>query len=63
MATVYRLFDLDFDVYVLQDTVIDILSGDTEASSRVMLDVLLAKIGFWSCFSRRGTGGIASIMK
>ncbi|KAL2787244.1 Isochorismatase-like protein [Aspergillus keveii] len=46
MATVYRLFDLDYDVYVIRDNVLDIPVDDTEPVSRVMLDGVLPKMGF-----------------
>ncbi|KAJ0422943.1 Isochorismatase-like protein [Aspergillus carlsbadensis] len=38
MATVYRLFDLDFDVYVIRNNVLDIPVEGTEPVSRVILD-------------------------
>jgi nicotinamidase-related amidase len=46
MATVYRLFDLDYDVYVIRDNVLDIPVDDTEPVSRVILDGVLPKMGF-----------------
>ncbi|KAL3487803.1 Isochorismatase-like protein [Aspergillus germanicus] len=45
MATVYRLFDLDYDVYVIRDTVLDIPVEDTVSVSRVILDSVLPKMG------------------
>ncbi|KAL3442469.1 Isochorismatase-like protein [Aspergillus insuetus] len=45
MATVYRLFDLDYDVYVIRDNVLDIPVEDTDSVSRVMLDSVLPKMG------------------
>ncbi|KAL3464798.1 Isochorismatase-like protein [Aspergillus heterothallicus] len=48
MATVYRLFDLDYNVYVIRDNVIDLPVEDTERVSSVMLDVILPRMGFWA---------------
>lgn len=42
MYTIYRLFDLDYHVYVVRDDVLDLPA----AVSNVMLDLLLPKIGF-----------------
>lgn len=44
MATIYRLFDLDIQVYVIRDNVIELPLEDNEAFSRVMLDMLLPKM-------------------
>ncbi|VUC28248.1 unnamed protein product [Clonostachys rosea] len=44
MATIYRLFDLDVEIYVIRDNVIELPLEDNEAISRVMLDMLLPKM-------------------
>ncbi|CAG9937476.1 unnamed protein product [Clonostachys rosea f. rosea IK726] len=44
MATIYRLFDLDIQVYVIRDNVVELPLEDNEAFSRVMLDMLLPKM-------------------
>ncbi|PWY91607.1 cysteine hydrolase family protein [Aspergillus sclerotioniger CBS 115572] len=46
MATIYRLFDLDFDVYVIGDNVLELPVDQTAAFSSVMLGMLLPKMGF-----------------
>lgn len=46
MATVYRLFDLDFDVYVIRDNVLELPVNQTAAISNVMLDIILPKMGY-----------------
>ncbi|PYI34550.1 cysteine hydrolase family protein [Aspergillus indologenus CBS 114.80] len=45
IATVYRLFDLDYDVYVIRDNVLELPVDQTAAFSSVMLDMLLPKMG------------------
>ncbi|RAH50657.1 cysteine hydrolase family protein [Aspergillus brunneoviolaceus CBS 621.78] len=45
MATIYRLFDLDYDVYVIRDNVLELPVDQTAAFSSVMLDMLLPKMG------------------
>ncbi|PYH92667.1 cysteine hydrolase family protein [Aspergillus ellipticus CBS 707.79] len=45
MSTIYRLFDLDFNVYVIKDNAIELPVDQTEKVSQVMLDVLLPKMG------------------
>lgn len=44
MATIYRLFDLDFEVYVIRDNVIDLPVDQNEAFSTVILEALLSKM-------------------
>lgn len=46
MSTIYRLFDLDYHVYVIRDNVLDLPVDQTAAVSNVMLDLLLPKMGF-----------------
>ncbi|RAH67830.1 cysteine hydrolase family protein [Aspergillus aculeatinus CBS 121060] len=45
MATIYRLFDLDYDVYVIRDNVLELPVDQFAALSSVMLDMLLPKMG------------------
>ncbi|KAE8152779.1 Isochorismatase-like protein [Aspergillus avenaceus] len=45
MATAYRLFDLDYDVYVIRDNVLELPVDQNDAFSNVMLDMLLPKMG------------------
>lgn len=44
MATVYRLFDLDYNIYVIKDNVLDLPVDDNEAFSKVLLGTLLPKM-------------------
>lgn len=44
MATIYRLFDLDYNVYVIADNVLDLPVEHDEDISRVMLETLLPKM-------------------
>ena len=46
MSTIYRLFDLDYNVYVIRDNVLDLPVDQTAAVSNVMLDLLLPRMGF-----------------
>lgn len=46
MSTIYRLLDLDYNVYVIRDNVLDLLVDQSAAVSHVMLDLLLPKMGF-----------------
>ena len=46
MSTIYRLFDLDYHVYVIRDNVLDLPVDQTAAVSNVMLDLLLPRMGF-----------------
>ncbi|OJJ56417.1 hypothetical protein ASPSYDRAFT_59731 [Aspergillus sydowii CBS 593.65] len=45
MSTIYRLFDLDYDIYVIRDNVLDLPVDHTPAFSKVMFDVLFPKMG------------------
>jgi hypothetical protein len=45
MSTVYRLFDLDYKIYVIKDNVVELPACQTEAFSKVMIDSLLPKMG------------------
>lgn len=45
MATVYRLFDLDYEVYVIRDNVLELPVDQTESVANVVLDILLPKMG------------------
>lgn len=44
MATIYRLFDLDFNMYVIRDNVIELPVSQNEALSKVMLEALMPKM-------------------
>lgn len=44
MATVYRLFDLDYNIYVIEDNVLDLPVDHNEAFSKVLLGTLLPKM-------------------
>jgi hypothetical protein len=44
MSTVYRLFDLDYNIFVISDGVLELPVDQTEDFSRVMLDMLLPKM-------------------
>ena len=44
MSTIYRLFDLDFNIYVIADTVLEPMDHNADVS-KVMLDILLPKTG------------------
>ncbi|KAH8812156.1 cysteine hydrolase family protein [Xylogone sp. PMI_703] len=46
MSTVYRLFDLDYNVYVIRDNVLELPVDQTATVSKVMLDILLPKMGY-----------------
>lgn len=45
MSTIYRLFDLDYSIYVISDNVVELPVDQTEVFSKVMLDILLPKMG------------------
>ncbi len=45
MSTVYRLFDLDFDIFVISDAVMELPVDHHTASSSFFLDILLPKMG------------------
>lgn len=44
MSTVYRLFDLDYNVFVIRDCVLELPPSQTAEVSNVMLDTLLPKM-------------------
>jgi nicotinamidase-related amidase len=44
IATIYRLFDLDYNVYVIDDNVLDLPVSHNEAFSKVILGTLLPKM-------------------
>ncbi|CAH0050868.1 unnamed protein product [Clonostachys solani] len=44
MSTIYQLFDLDIQIYVIRDNVIELPLEDNGAFSKVMLDMLLPKM-------------------
>lgn len=45
MATIYRLFDLDYNVYVIRENVLELPIEQHSAFASVMLDMLLPKMG------------------
>ncbi|RAH53683.1 cysteine hydrolase family protein [Aspergillus piperis CBS 112811] len=45
MATIYRLFDLDYNVYVIRENVLELPVEQHSAFANVMLDMLLPKMG------------------
>ena len=44
MSTVYRLFDLDYNIYVISDNVLELPLDHDPEFSQVMLDTLLPKM-------------------
>lgn len=44
MSTIYRLFDLDYNIYVISDNVIELPVDQNEAFSKVMLRQLIPKM-------------------
>ncbi|KAF3404625.1 hypothetical protein DPV78_002987 [Talaromyces pinophilus] len=44
MATVYQLFDLDYEIYVIRDNVLELPVDQTDSVAKVMLDILLPKM-------------------
>ncbi|KAK9240283.1 Isochorismatase hydrolase [Lipomyces kononenkoae] len=44
MSTIYRLFDLDYNIYVISDNVLELPVNETAAFWKVMLDTLLPKM-------------------
>ncbi|KAI0105381.1 cysteine hydrolase family protein [Hypoxylon sp. NC0597] len=44
MSTVYRLFDLDYHIYVISDNVLELPTDHHENCAKVMLDTLLPKM-------------------
>ncbi|PWY71303.1 cysteine hydrolase family protein [Aspergillus eucalypticola CBS 122712] len=45
MATIYRLFDLDYSIYVIRENVLELPVEQHSAFANVMLDKLLPKMG------------------
>ncbi|KAL1872183.1 hypothetical protein Plec18167_006786 [Paecilomyces lecythidis] len=45
MSTIYRLFDLDYMIYVIRDNVLELPVNQTAEFTHVMLDMLLPKMG------------------
>lgn len=44
MSTVYRLFDLDYNTYVIPDNVLEPPPDQNSVFSKVMLDIVLPKM-------------------
>lgn len=44
MSTVYRLFDLDYNIYVISDNVLELPPHQTDDFKRILLDALLPKM-------------------
>lgn len=44
MSTVHRLFDLDYNIYVISDNVLELPPDGNPEFSKVMLDTLLPKM-------------------
>lgn len=44
MSTIYRLFDLDYNIFVIADNVVDLPVGQNAEFKKVMLDTLLPKM-------------------
>lgn len=44
MATIYRLFDLDYNIFVIADNVVEVPADQHETFSKVMLDTLVPKM-------------------
>lgn len=44
MSTVYRLFDLDYNIYVISDNVLELPPDEHTDVSKVMLETLLPKM-------------------
>ncbi len=44
MSTVYRLFDLDYKIYVISDNVLELPVQQTAEFSRAMLSTVLPKM-------------------
>lgn len=45
MATIYRLFDLDYNVYIIRENVLKLPVEQHSEFADVMLDMLLPKMG------------------
>jgi len=44
MSTIYRLFDLDYNIFVIADNVVALPVGQNAEFKKVMLDTLLPKM-------------------
>ncbi|KAI1848810.1 hypothetical protein JX265_001140 [Neoarthrinium moseri] len=44
MSTVYRLLELDYNIYVISDNILELPTNQTGEVSRVMLDILFPKL-------------------
>lgn len=44
MSTVYRLFDLDYNIYVISNNVLELPPEHNSETSKVMLEILLPKM-------------------
>lgn len=44
MSTVYRLFDLDYNIHVISDNVLDLPPGRNREHSDAMLNILVSKM-------------------
>jgi hypothetical protein len=44
MSTIYRLFDLDYNIYVISDNVLELPPDHNPKFSKIMLDTLLPKM-------------------
>lgn len=44
MATIYRLFDLDFNIYVIRDNVVELPVDQDKEVSKVLLETLIPKM-------------------
>ena len=44
MSTIYRLFDLDYNIYVISDNVLELPVDQTQDVSKVMFDILFPKM-------------------
>lgn len=45
MSTIFRLFDLDYNIYVIADNVVELPVDQHEAFSKVLLGTLVPKMG------------------
>lgn len=44
MSTIYRLFDLDYNIFVIEDNVLEIPADETDEFKRVLFQKLLPKM-------------------
>ena len=44
MSTIYRLFDLDYNIYVISDNVLELPPDQHPEMSKVLLETLLPKM-------------------